>query len=447
MKKKLFSFLLAFAFILTGAICLTACGGEKEFSELIIEVNGTQYQLSYNFGNFECGTTPNLTYKVYAKYTDGSKEEFDKSKYSTEYRFNNQVIEALPETYGADNVGNYDIRLSHEHFTFNISFNVVYASKTYQTTALSKTIWSYGEVQPELSLVDDTIELNENCYKCIKKSDVANPNSLTTEEIYKATSYSIDSPLVPGDYYLFIMVPQTGIYAEMPSTLRSVTVNKMNLVAVYSNPLKVTYDYNTIWGDDGHYIEGNFQIQTENPQLSESIEIKTKNGELVQIVGCTLDIAPETEFNSTNNGDQLTLNFNFFEGNESYAEYYNLPESITVTLEVIKGQFEKPTIREYTDPFDTETPNKVDIYVGEESSSTNNYNWSFYVLTLTKPDGTTETIDLNSVNPENMTHVYLNRPIEQGTYTYTISLKDTINYTWKDGTTNEVSLTINIENE
>lgn len=437
--------MFAFAFIFTGAICLASCGNNKEFSELIIEINGTEYQTSYNFGDFECDTTPNITYKVYAKYTDGSKEEFNNTQYSTAYKLNGQEIESLPETFDATNVGIYNIDLSYEHFTFNIYFNIVYASTTYQTSPLSKTEWAYGEEQPELSLVDNTIELNENCYKYIRKSDVTNPNLLTTEEINNAIPYSKDSPLDPGEYYLFIMVPQTGIYAETTSALLSVKVNKMQLVAEYSNLLKITYDYNNIWGDDGHYLVGNFKIQTENPQLSEPIEIKTQNGELIQIVGWSLDIASDAEFNSTNDDNQLTLNFNFYEGNESYAEYYILPNAVSVTLEVIKGQFEKPNIREYTDPFDTVTPNKIDIYVGGENSSTNNYNWSMYVLTVTKVGETTETIDINSVNSENMTHIYLNKPTEQGTYTYTVSLKDTTNYTWKDGTTNEVSFTITID--
>lgn len=429
MKKRFFSFVLAFAFILIGVIWLTACRGKKQFSELIIEVNGTEYQLSYNFGDFECGTTPNLSYEVYAKYTDGSKEEFNNSQYLTEYKFNRETINSLPETYEAGNVGDYDIGLSYEHFTFNIYFRVVYASTTYQIAPLSKIVWSYGDEQPELSLVDKTIELNEDCYKYIEKSKVANPNHLTFEELSKAQTYNKDSALKPGEYYLFIMVPQTGIYAETPSNLRAVTVNKMNLVAVYSNPLKVTYDYGILWVDG--YIEGNFQIKDLN--TSGLFEIQTKNGERVDGVSYTL-ANPDQELNSTNNGEQLTVNFNFSEGYENSAEYFNLPNSVSVTLEVIKGQFEKPTIREYEDGFDQETPNKIDIYVGAYYASTY-YNWSFYVLTITKSDGTIETIDINS---ESMTHIYLNRPTEQGTYTYTIKLKDTTNYTWEDGTNNEV---------
>lgn len=426
MKKKLVGLFVAVVFILTVAVCLTACAGDPELSNIVVSVNNAEHESSYSFGDFEIGTTPSLPYKIYAKFTDGTKRELSASEYTTEYKFNGSKIDALPSSY---DIGAYEIKVGYGDRTLTISFNVVYASRSYQTVLVGNTVWAYGGAQPEIKLADNTITLEADDYRIIEKSKVANSAALTVAEYGESLSYDKESPVAPGEYYLFIAVPQVGNYAEAYSELKEVRVNKANVTVENAADLKVIYSY-------GSDTQGNIKASDLISSFEENPIVKCGSEDFQAITWAFAE--PNKELNASNNGETLQVVFTLEEG---YDAYYNAPAPIDVALEINKASIQKPTV------FDERVTaiganNKIDIYVGEQSIGTGFDDWKAVNLVITKPDSTKETVDIST---ESNTHIYLDYKTVAGTYTYTLSLKDKVNYKWSDGTTEDVVKEIVVE--
>lgn len=412
MKRKLVGLIIALSVVLTVAVCLTACNESPTVDKLIVSVNNAEYESTCDLGNFEIGTTPNLTYKVYAKYSDDSKKELTSSEYKTEYKFNGEKIDALPSTYG---IGEYTIAISYEGRNITLLFNVIYASRTYQTV-INKTQWAYGDEQPEIK-VTPNVEPDESAYRYVEKSKVANPGNFTIDDCNNnAHTYFKESPLDPGEYYLFAIVPQTENYAETLSVLKEVKVNKANITVENADSLKATYSYNSD-------VSGS--INSSSLQLAESPIVKSGD-ELYQAIEWEFE---DKELSSTNNGEKIKLNFTLSEGQE---KYYNAPDPIDVTMDIEKANILKPTV---SDDRGELSENKIVIYVGEQGVTTWFGDWKAVNLTVTKPDGTTEKV---SIDEQQNTRILLDWPTKAGTYTYKLSLTDRTNYVWSDGTTADV---------
>lgn len=421
MKKKLLGLFVAVAFILAVTVCLTACAGDPELSNIVVSVNNTEYESSYSFGDFEVGTTPSLPYKIYAKFIDGTKKELFASDYTTEYKFNGSKIDALPSSY--DNVGEYEIKVGYGGRTLTINFNVVYASRTYQTVLVGNSIWTYGGAQPTIKLNDNTITLEADDYRIIEKSKVADSAALTVAEYWESSSYDKEDPVAPGEYYLFIAVPQVGNYAEAYSVLKEVRVNKANVTVENASTLKVVYSY-------GSDRQGNIKASDLINSFAnyENPIVKCGNEDFQAITWAFAE--PNKELNTTNNGETLQLVFTLEEG---YDVWYNAPAPIDVALEINKASIQKPIVAEAGVAVGTE--NQIDIYVGEQYVGLGFDDWKGVNLVITKPDSTKETVDIST---ESNTHIYLDYKTVAGTYTYTLSLKDKVNYKWSDGTTADV---------
>lgn len=409
MNKKLLGVIVILSVIFTGAILLAACE-TPALSALVVSVNGSEHETSYDFGEFEVGSAPSLAYKVIAKYVDGGKKELTSSDYTAEYRFNGQVIASLPSAY--NEAGDYSIDITYQEHTLFLSFRIGYAQKAYQTVLVGKTQWAYGDEQPEIKLSDSSVSVGENDLYRIEKSKVANPNNLTSEEFVNAQPYYKESTLEPGEYYLFIRVPQTGNFAEAYSSLKEVKVIKATPTVENASSLKATYTYSSYAPVFGKIQSSELTFDGPVVKLgAEEFQALTWNFE-------------NKELDSANNGETVKLIFTLEEG---YNKYYNTPATLDVPLEINKGVIDKPVIAEHGYAVDKE--NQIDIYVGEQGVSTS-FDWNACSLSMTKPNGVTEKIDITD---EHETHIYLDRQTKAGTYTYTVSLIDKTNYAWTDG--------------
>lgn len=414
MNKKLLGVIVILSVIFTGAILLTACE-TPTLSALVVSVNGSEYETSHFLGEFEVGSAPSLAYKVVAKYDDGSKKELTSADYATEYRFNGQVIASLPSAY--NDAGDYSIIITYQGRALTLSFQMGYAKKAYQTVLVGKTQWAYGDEQPEIKLSDSSVSVGENDLYCIEKSKVVNPNNLTSEEFANARTYYKEFALDPGEYYLFIKVPQTGSFAEAYSSLKEVKVIKATPTVENASLLKATYTYSS-------YAPVFGKIQSS--ELTFDGPVVKLGAEEFQALTWQLE---DKELDSANNGETIKLIFTLEEG---YDKYYNTPTAVDVPLEINKGSIDKPVIAEHGYAGGKE--NQIDIYVGEQGSVIG-FDWNACSLSVTKPNGVAETIDITD---EHETHIYLDRQTDAGTYTYTVSLIDKTNYVWTDGTCGDV---------
>lgn len=420
-KKGMLGYIIAFAFVFISTIVLTACGGNPKFEKLVIDVNGTeQANDSYDFGNFEYGTTPSLTYTVYAKYDDGSRKKLETSDYSEQFSLNGTTIQK-PTTF---EVGNYSITLIYKEYNYTINFNVVYPSRTYQTVLNpSKTVWTYGSELPTLYLTDNTIGLTDDCYRYIEQSYVANPNAPTQEELLNSHQYYKDIPLdlVPGSYYLYINVPQTGNYAATNSTLKPVTVNKGTLTVANANNIKAVYNYK--------YSSTFGNIKPSDLNIVEKDNENIRTNPIVKFAGEDFSdvtwewVEPNKELNANSTGT-IKIKFNL---PSTWQDKINNLDPIDIPLEINKAQILKPTIDDSGD--------QIDIYVGEQLSSTRFSEWNTVALTITNENSVSENVDIAL---QDETHIILDRKTVSGTYTYKLSLKDKVNYAWADGTTDDV---------
>ena len=417
MNKKLLGVIVILSVIFTGAILLAACE-TPALSVLVVSVNGSEHETSYDFGEFDVGSAPSLAYKVVAKYDDGSKKELTSSDYATEYRFNGQVIASLPSAY--NDAGDYSIIITYQGRALTLSFQMGYAKKAYQTVLVGKTQWAYGDEQPEIKLSDSSVSVGENDLYCIEKSKVANSDNLTSEEFANARTYYKEFALDPGEYYLFIKVPQTGSFAEAYSSLKEVKVIKATPTVENASLLKATYTYSS-------YAPVFGKIKSSELTFKEDGPVVKLGAEEFQAITWKFE---DKELDSANNGETVKLIFTLEEG---YEKYYNTPAIVNVPLEINKGVIDKPVIAEHGYAVGQE--NLIDIYVGEQGVSTS-FDWNACSLSMTKPNGVAETIDITA---EHETHIYLDRQTKAGTYTYTLSLIDKTNYAWTDGTWGDVT--------
>lgn len=114
MKKKLFGFIFAFAFILTGAMCLTACGGDpsykaKDFTEVYVGYDNQDVTSSTAYANEGYGVSfSDILSKTSLSlvYPNGQKKELNQENFSeTEIQEIKQNYEE--KYYYSDSNGNY----------------------------------------------------------------------------------------------------------------------------------------------------------------------------------------------------------------------------------------------------------------------------------------------------------------------------------------------------
>lgn len=130
MKKKFYSIILAFAFILTGAFCLTACGKNSSPSKTLTSITSNVISHSHYDGsqfNYTYGETIQISkcdFTVIAHYSDNSETSVSDFTLDTSN---------LP--IGIASVGTYEISVHHQ--SKSNSYNVVVDEQSLDLTAPS----------------------------------------------------------------------------------------------------------------------------------------------------------------------------------------------------------------------------------------------------------------------------------------------------------------------
>ncbi len=162
------------------------------------------------------------------------------------------------------------------------------------------------------------------------------------------------------------------------------------------------------------------------------------------------------KFDVTITANNASMNYGGAKPTYSYQATQTTPDSYQVSYKIYKA-VTTATQTELTEVTGTESTLDAGTYIIKPSStlSTNNYNITYKdgtltinAQTLTKPSVvgtytynlTQQTVQLENFDENTMEIVQGNKATDAGTYTVEIALKDSHNYTWKDGTIDNVLL-------
>lgn len=461
MKKKLIGFSLAFALALSSGAFLTACddGDDSPYlQDLVIERNGATYQNSatLDYGEFPVdGSGPVFNHTVYAKYSDGNKQELSAAELTYVYSFRKpnedspQTYTELPATYSE--IGYWYVSVIYQNNEDNkgyIQFSIVPKQASYVISG--KTNITYPEKTPVLGITDETAGENDVNFYYIEQSKVANVLAPTEEELDQAQYYFANQDCMkPGNYYVYANVAAHGKFAAGRTALKAFNVAKGNLKitgydkADYS---RYKYDFNYIqYADEGAKLK-DVKFVSDNTDVDD--RNLTNNGVYIK---ASIDGYPEQpeqdtivedwgkiSFNLKFEDDEKTLNYTEYGTGKTervgldfgypykdgtYGDYFKVPSGwgawdATVTVE--RGEIEIP---------------KLEIGGNDNRDLHLIFNGVGYTdFFEIEKDGDPYTPKEHSIYNKN---VLLDTVTAVGNYNYKLILKDKVNYAWKIVTRDE----------
>lgn len=419
MKKKFLSFIIAFAFIISTAIGLTACGGnDPDLMGIGIVYNNEEHKDngSYYIGSFEKGTNINLNYKVKAYYSDNTSKELTSSQYQVKYykSVDNNEVEISSLSQPLD-IAYYKIKISYESLAYSLDFNVEKASRLYQLQVSGSREIYYGQSKPTISVVGAAnIDSEDINYICVPTNQPESATAPTEEELNGQTwDYISSESFAPGSYFLYATVAEQEECKAGRTNFVRFTVKKGQLE--FTNPeekltsLTFTYSGN---------LSGDVNVDILNNELG-SVELYNKHNQSAKVDGNIRVVKSSDQdvlnYNTYNTGVQRTLAVEILQSSEYYEAI-----TWTCTVTVQKGTIVKPTLQDGTEFIYLDTGD-IDTW------------WDH--IHIVRDDQTIPT------NGEYTKQLTLNDTLtEPGTYTYTLSLVDSDSYTWADGTTDPINL-------
>ena len=432
MKKKLIVLIVALVSALFCACGLIACGGGDDgggggkhvIGLAVVDGEGNTHS-EYDMGSFAYRSSPGKEYSLYAEYSDGTKRKLTQEDgFVDKYTYNNQELASAPTSY---KVGRYYVRYEYEHCYAAVTFDVVTtATSTPYTMSLDRWDWKYGE-QPTFTVFDeDDNELDATdfsvCYISKEKYDeIKNAEDFTFELSQKASNaYDSDGEyywrVKPGKYYYFAYFE--GM-VRANSTLVEATIHQAPLKPVYADGFNFFNLANNWWpkGEIGTIPLSQIVVSVDRNKLS----WETESGEPYEGMYDVDWKNPDEEIDSTIDGKKREIKCSF--SDEGYADYL-FPEKVTILFQ--KSSLSVPTVGDREDRF-----NHVFTYDGQDHDIVLNFDGNTLsgdyiemynkLLTIKDGDGKTVTIGEGGV---------LKTVSEEATYTFTIELKDKVNYQW-----------------
>lgn len=420
MKKKILAATFAVACLAGCAFGLAACsggngggsggngGGEKTLSSLAIFDNSdVDKGLSYDLGKFYYNTDVRLNsqFKLYAKFSDGTKEEINKndSELTVSCYYADSEHTSLPQHF---DLGGYSVTYSYNDYRASVSFDIVPSATASpcQLTLNGSMNFKYLE-QPDLSVKkgDDTVSeydvwyVTEADYNQIRNASAAEFGDLLNEK----REYYSKWELKPGTYYLFAIGGGCS-----NSTFQRVIVNKADVVPSVTTGFNGYYNY--MWGAVGKIKLSELQInRPEDLTLTASTDgDKEVRGKFEWVDG-------EEEVDSTNSGETKSIKFVPEEGD--YAQCFNERIFYNVPLNIQKFYVYAPYLADVAgwSHWDGEDH---EIKLGLEHS----LDYFKAHVTVTHGDSEVEVGD----------DLVLGSKSEIGEYRYNFELKDKVNYYW-----------------
>ncbi len=444
MKKKFLTFLLVLL-IIPCAFIITACGGSdaRLLNFYIVDKNG-EIQNSFCYaGEYDYGVSLSeiLTgIKLKADYSDNSSKELSSRDYTTIYKENGNEIENINSIPDA---GNYQITYIKDGLSVDIFFDVYKVN--YYNVTLTSLSWDYDDELPTISLSNYSSGQNEKVdYYYIEESDYENLNDYRNiigsgyEKIWDGKLYSI----IPGQYYAFANITfasENQNYLGLTNP-RPFTVNKaqINVTQDDIQGLSASHTYYA------HEQTGNIAL---SKLIKEGFSNKTiKNGKGDDVQGYFDWKNPDDLVNASNNGQSYPIIFKA--DNENYDCY----ESNEINLQITIEKADAGNKNSMTMVFEDNDLTEIAFDNQEHNIKLENFPISYKDGDLGEVFPTVELKDSNGNDVALKWHVldvwsgyfYIEGLKEIGEYTFTLSLTDTTNACWEDGSLDPIEFTVKI---
>ena len=419
MRKRVIPLILMLILGIVLVFAFSACGDEEKGGDAgdggnggdktplglaIVDENGEINQGAYSFGKIEYGSKPNLdSVKIYMGYMDGSNAEISKADLRVSYMkpdgslYSSEPANFLPGVNAI--VYSYDDNTSGVTITFEV---VTTATKTPYQVSVDKKTWKYGQTATA-TVTNEGNALEANDFTDIRLITQAKYNEIKDSnnfvEDLRENSVLLNGAK-PGQYYIFAFVNYSA-----NSKLESITIEKADLII--SNPDVLTsspYNYGT--GKVGNIKLSDLWFINDH-----LVEVKTAKGD--SVFGTFAWVNPNDEINSTNSGQTRKAKF---VPQESERDCYN-EATVDVILTINKGFIVTP-YGETSVRYDGQTKQ---IWTGGI------YAKDYGIYVNVKRNGTTV-----SVYDDGNNGSYIDSISAVGKYTYTLELKDKVNYYWVD---------------
>ena len=445
MKRKLALIITALTCAVACAICLAACGGggsggggKTVYGLVMIDGEGAEYTEYLLEDVIYSHTLPNYgNIKLNVKYSDGTMRELKENEVTVEYSFNGNALAEAPKTYS---LGCYRETYKYDGYSATISFYVVTSPlHTPYSIQLDNETWTYLE-EPTITVLDrslnevdvkksDIFYISEEQYNTVKDEDSLQKLHDNSDNVY---TNLVDGSheyrnLHPGVYYFFAYMYDSDCDKYFNSTLQKVTINKAALTPVYEDDFDSFALMNTGWsrGETGTIKISRIGITTNiyNAEYDTVIPIgggitwKTASGETADVQWTLEWKNPDEEVDCSVSGQRRQFKCVFSGGR---YEDYIFPNMLEVELG--KYSVDVPYIVDsnFTVLYDGQDH---DILLGYSGTLTEDrrelYN---QVVTIKDEDGNVLTVGEDG---------FLTKKQNEGTYTFTLELKDKVNYEWE----------------
>ena len=453
MKKKYFSFIFAFVLLVPCMLLLTACGGKKVTAITIDNMFVGERKDVYVY---EYGTSINdiisTDLTVTAQYDDNSTKVLNSDEYKIEFFKDSQKVEKIKDL---PDVGYYSIRVSYDIFMQESFFEII--PSEYYTVSLSHKSWDYGDEDniPTVTLANYDLQEGDNVsYYYIEKSVFDN---LDEQEKKYPSYYANDwasvadgtTTLDAGQYYVFADITfvnpsnYTGLTVIDNNSL--ITVNKKRIVVTPEDAVGVsamTFDYGNSYNtsSDGKYIIGDI-----------ALKLITLNNNYVTIS----DIAgrfewknPDQTLNSSNSGQTAYPIVFIPDYSNNYEAVYSEGE-LTLPVAIEKGVVGDP--EEMKIYFENTNEETTTLYDGQEHSVLLNNHFDIHnyggelknIVTFKNQNGEDVAVRYEELDG-GLDALFIDGLKEIGTYQFIVSIVDTTNYCWGNGTTDPIKFSVTI---
>ena len=451
MKKKILGLCFALVLLVPAVFLLSACN-EKKVQSITVDdlLVGSLVEYEYGTSTDEIYSLENM--KVTAIYNDNSTKVLNSDEYNIEFSKNSSPID---EIKSIPDVGYYNIYVSYEGPGQGTSFVIIPSTTPYYTISLSHKTWTYGDnVIPEVVLENYQLQEGDSVnYYYIEKSEY---DALSDQEKKLANIYANDwtyiadgtNTLDAGQYYVFAYINfanesnYTGLTVIDDNTLITVhkkTVEVTQKDAAGVSALKFDYgnSYNT--SSDGKYI-----IEAIALKL---IALDNNYVTISDIAGRFEWKNPDQTLNASNNGHDYPIVF-IPDYSNNYEIVYSEGE-LTLPVTIEKGVVGNPEkMKIYFENTNEETTIPYD---GQEHSVLLNNHFDIHnyggelknIVTFKNQKGEDVAVRYEELEG-GLDELYIDGLKEIGTYQFIVSIVDTTNYCWENGTTEPIKFSVKI---
>lgn len=453
MKKRYFSFIFAFVLLVPCMLLLTACGGKKVTTITIDNMFVGERQDEYQYGT-SINEIISTDLTVTAQYDDNSTKVLNSDEYKIEFFKDSQKVEKIKDL---PDVGYYSIRVSYDIFMEESSFWIIPSENPYYTVYLSHKSWTYGDEKdkiPTVGLANYDVQEGDNVsYYYIEKSEY---EKLNEQEKKDPSSHAFDwasvadgtTTLDAGQYYVFANIDfvnssnYTGLTVIDDNSL--ITVNQKTIAVTSDDAAGVKaleFDYNNSGASTsgGDYLIGDITL--------DDITLDNYGANISGVEGYFDWANPDETLDSSDNGKPYDIVFIPY-SKDNYNVLYT-EGKLKLTVSVKKGIVgDSSEMKIYFENTNEETTIPYD---GQEHSVLLNNHFDIHnaggklknIVTFKNQNGEDvavryEELELGS------DALYIDGLKEIGTYQFIVSIVDTANYCWEDGTTEPITFSVEI---